>query len=261
MTIEEQLTKLQKQKRMGLMTHVIVGYPSLKETEEIVIAMADAGASFIELQIPFSDPLADGSTIMKACEESLSQGTKVSDAFTLMKKLAQKVETPLLFMAYYNTVFRYGVEKFCKDAATSGAAGVIVPDMSLEEEGEEGFLLCCKKHSLADIRVVSPASTRERLAKNAQVATGFVYATARQGTTDAKKGLDPKVANYLTEVKKVMKLPVAVGFGISSHERVEMIRPYADIAVVGSAIIDVIRDTKKEERIRKVKEFIAKLAV
>src|SRR3989338_7466936 len=172
--IDQKLAQLAKEKRLGLMTHVIVGYPSIPQTLEIVQEMERAGVDFVELQIPFSDPLADGPTIMKACEVALARGTKVSDAFVVMKKLSQEVVIPLLFMAYYNTVFNYGVEKFCRDAKEAGCQGLIVPDVPIEEEENEHFIAMCKKYHLFNIRVVSPSSTDERLTKNAEVSTGFV---------------------------------------------------------------------------------------
>ena len=184
--LEQKLAEIKKRKRIGLMTHVIVGYSSLEETIMLVETMVASGVDVIELQIPFSDPLADGPTIMRACEESLANGTKVKDAFMVMKTVSGKVSIPLLFMAYYNTVFRYGVETFCKDAKTAGAAGLIVPDMPIDEEQEEHFMRYCKKYDLHNIHVISPASTDERLKKNAAVADGFVYCTARQGITGAK---------------------------------------------------------------------------
>src|SRR5258708_27751991 len=165
--IEQKLVELKKQKRIGLMTHVVIGYPSLEETNSLVKAMVESGADFVELQIPFSDPLADGPTIMRACEESLRNGTKVSDAFAVMKVLSQEVSIPLLFMAYYNTVFTYGVQKFCRDAKEVGASGLIVPDMPIEEEKNEHFFKYCKKYNLHNIQVISPASTDDRLRKNA----------------------------------------------------------------------------------------------
>jgi tryptophan synthase alpha subunit len=133
---------------MKLMTHVIIGYPSLKTTESIVKIMADNGADFIELQIPFSDPLADGPTIMRACEKSLENGTKVKDAFLLMKKLTKEAKIPILFMAYYNNVLKYGTEQFCRDAKVCGAYGLIVPDMPVDEESHEHFYEYCKKYNL-----------------------------------------------------------------------------------------------------------------
>ncbi|MEK7571203.1 MAG: tryptophan synthase subunit alpha [Patescibacteria group bacterium] len=260
-TIENQIQKIKKSKKMGLMTHVIVGYPTLLETKKIVRVMAEEGVDFVELQIPFSDPLADGPTIMQACEESLAHGTKVKDAFDLVRSLAGEIGIPLLFMAYYNTVFRYGVEKFCRDAAVVGISGLIVPDMPIDEESHEHFYALCKKYDLHAIHVISPASTDERLRKNAAMATGFIYATARQGTTDATKGLAPEIATFLKRVKKYLALPLAVGFGISSKERVKMIAGQADVAVIGSAIVDIIRQSSEKEREKEIRHFLRSLNV
>lgn len=241
------------------MTHVVIGYPSLEETVSIVKTMAENGADIVELQIPFSDPLADGPTIMKACEVALENGTKVKDAFTVAKQLTQEVEIPLLFMAYYNTIFNYGVEKFCFDAQMARIAGLIVPDMPIDEESQEHFFEYCEKYNLYHIQVISPASTDERLKKNAKVANGFVYVTSRQGTTGAKDSLDPKLREYLMKARKHISQPLAVGFGISKKEHLQMLKGYADIAVIGSAIIDLIKESKKEERGQAVKLFIQNL--
>ena len=259
--IDQRLVDIKREKRIGLMTHVVVGYPSLSETMSLVKTMTASGVDFLELQIPFSDPLADGPTIMKACEDSLSQGTKVKDAFSIMKELSSQVSIPLLFMAYYNTVFRYGVEEFCRDAYAAGASGLIVPDMPIDEEEYEQFYKFAEKYFLHAIHVISPASTDERLKKNAAAAHGFVYCTARQGTTGAKKEIDPQLKVYLKKVKNIFSIPVAVGFGISKKEHIASLRNNADIAVIGSALIDVIRTTEKKERVKAVKRFIHDLHV
>jgi len=260
-SIDKKVLEIKKRNRIGLMTHVVVGYPSLEDTVTVVKAMADAGADFVELQIPFSDPLADGPTIMRACEESLAGGTKVKDAFTVMKKISAAVSIPLLFMAYYNTVFRYGVEKFCKDSKAAGASGLIVPDMPLDEEKYEHFYQFAKESGLYPITVISPASTTDRLIKNAQVAGGFVYCTARQGTTGAKTELDPTLRAYLNKVKNIFSTPIAVGFGISKKEHIHALQGNADIAIVGSAIIDVIKNNDKKSRLDAVKQFINNLSI
>ena len=254
--IDKQLGKINKEKRLGLMTHVVVGYPSIDKTESLVKAMEEVGVDFIELQIPFSDPLADGPTIMKVCEEALNKGVKVKDAFILAGKLSQQVRIPLLFMAYYNTVFKYGTKKFCNYAREVGISGLIVPDIPLEEEHEENFIRFCKEAGLKNIRVLSPVATTERLEKNAGVASGFVYCTARQGITGAKEELDPNIASFLERVKESFKIPVAVGFGISKREHLNQLSHHADIAIIGSAIIDVINRSKKNEIERNVKNFL-----
>lgn len=259
--LDKQLAKIKQSKRIGIMAHVVVGYPSLAATVEIVKTMAESGVDIVELQIPFSDPLADGPTIMRACEESLANGTKVQDSFKVMKQLSATVSIPLLFMSYYNPVFKYGVEKFCLDAKEAGASGLIVPDMPIEEESEEHFFAACKKQNLYDIRVVSPASTDERLRKNAEVGSGFIYCTALQGTTGARSDFDSEIGKYLSRVKSAFKIPLAVGFGISNREQVKQLTPYADIAVVGSAVIDLINSTPDEKRSDAIKKFFTELRV
>lgn len=259
--IDKKLSELKETGRMGLMTHVVVGYPSLEKTESIVRAMAKSGADFVELQIPFSDPLADGPTIMKACEEALQGGVRVSDAFDVAQKLSREILIPLLFMAYYNTVFHYGVERFCKDAKACGICGLIVPDMPIEEEENEGFSKCAAENGLSVIRVISPASTEERLKKNAAVVTDFVYCTARQGITGARTTLDKDLETYLERVRSYFSVPIAVGFGISKREHMQALTGKADVAVVGSAIIDVIHASKDENIEGKVGDFIESLMI
>jgi len=251
----------ERRRTMKLMTHMVVGYPSIPATIDIVKTMAAQGVDYIELQIPFSDPLADGPTIMKACENSLANGTKVKDTFFIAEKLSSEIDTPLLFMAYFNTVFRYGVETFCKDAKSAGVSGLIVPDMPIDEEREEHFYEACRNNHLNTIQVVSPASTDRRLKKNVKVAKGFVYATAHQGITGAKDRLNPHFASYLKRLRNFFSIPIAVGFGISKREHLQLLAPHADIAVVGSAIIEVIHSSKKESIEKNVKNFIKGLMI
>lgn len=257
--IDKQLEEIKSEKRIGLMTHVVVGYPSLDLTVRLAEIMANTGADFIELQIPFSDPLADGPTIMKACEDALESGVKVKDSFEAAKMISSKVSTPLLFMAYFNTVFKYGIEKFCRDAKKAGVSGLIVPDLPMEEEDNEEFIKNCRKYSLYKIHVLSPASTDERLRKNAKKAKGFVYCTARQGITGAQKELNSNILAYLKNVKKHFDIPVAVGFGISKKEHINMLLSHADIAIVGSAILDMINKSDEEEILDNVGKFIKRL--
>lgn len=253
--INKQLEKIRSEKRMGLMTHVVIGYPSLEKTIEIVKIMAESKVDFIELQIPFSDPLADGPTIMKACEKSLQNGTRVKNAFEAMTRLSLQVKIPLIFMAYYNTVFKYGANKFCHDAKKAGACGLIIPDVPIEEEAEEHLIQYCKKYNLANIRVISPSSTTERFRKNAQVGTGFVYCTALQGITGARKNLSTKIS-YLTTVKKYFSIPIAVGFGISNKKHIKTLSNYADIVVIGSAIINIINKSNQQNLITNIRNFL-----
>lgn len=257
--IDKQIKKIKKEKRLGLMIHIVIGYPSLRNTIFIAKAMEKAGVDFIELQIPFSDPLVDGPTIMKACEESLKKGTKVKDALDIMRILSKETSIPILFMGYYNNIFKYGVKKFCSDAKKAGATGLIVPDIPIEEEHVEHFIEYCKMNELCNIRVISPVSTIERIRKNTAIANGFIYCTARQGVTGVQKNLNPNLIAYLKKIRPQFNIPIAVGFGISNKEHLDMLAPYADIAVVGSALIDVINKSSKENLEDNVKQFIYSL--
>lgn len=233
--IDIKLEELEKNHQLGLMAHAVVGYPTVDKSVEIIKALIGTGVDFLELQIPFSDPVADGETIMKACEVALKNGMNADKVFEMVGKL--DTEIPILLMAYYNTVFRYGIDKFCKKASQLGVAGLIVPDIPLEEEKSEKFISFCLKYGLYPIRVVSPSSSAERLKINSKFARGFVYCISHFGITGSQAIVDRELFAYLKKVKQLMKLPVAVGFGIERKEQVTKLKGVADIAIVGSAII------------------------
>src|SRR3989339_358384 len=165
----QKLLKKLKEKNL-LMTHVVIGYPSLTETIKIITTMAESGVDIIELQMPFSDPIADGPVIMKANEIALKNGTTTKDCMKIMKDLSCIVKIPLLFMGYFNTIFNYGIEKFCKDAFKAGCQGLIIPDMPIEEEEQEKFYHYCEKYNLAPILVIAPSTPNDRLKKLAKFA-------------------------------------------------------------------------------------------
>ncbi|MDE2079588.1 MAG: tryptophan synthase subunit alpha [Patescibacteria group bacterium] len=254
--IDAAIARARAKGNMGLMTHAVVGFPSLQATVALAETMDDAGADLIELQIPFSDPLADGPTIMGACEESLRRGTRVRDAFKVASILSRRIAAPLIFMAYYNTVFKHGVKEFCREAARAGISGIIVPDLPLEEDQSEHLREQADLNGIYFIRVIAPASTPGRLEKNAAVAKGFVYCSAWQGITGARADLPPGLAAYLKKVRRLFKVPVAVGFGISNPEHIEKLRRHADVAVVGSAIINLINQSGSKKFLPVVRRFI-----
>lgn len=258
-TIDLQTKKIHERKTIGLMTHLVLGYPTKSATEKLILAMEKVGSDFIELQIPFSDPIADGPTIMKASEQALKNGVTVDDAFIIAKKMQRKISIPIIFMAYYNTVFRYGLDSFCRKAKIAGVAGLIIPDMPIDEEQYEKFNFYCDKYGLYSIRVMSPASNERRLKINAKDAKGFVYCISRFGVTGSRSELDPKLIEYLNRVKKFFKIPIAVGFGIAKSEHIKALKKTADIAIVGSAIIDVIEKNRNKDYIAEVEKFILSL--
>ncbi len=244
------------------MLHIVAGYPSLKESEDLAFLMAKLGADFIEIQIPFSDPVADGETIMKANEIALSGGIRVKDCFDLMQRLGERSrgissKTKFLFMTYFNIVFRQGVKEFCRKASECGAYGLIIPDMPIDEEKNEGYLAACKKYNLNAIQVVSPLTSKERLNIIADNASGFLYCVSRFGITGQSKNLNPKLKSYLRAVKKVTDLPLAVGFGLSEKEHLVAVWKEAEIAVMGSKIINLLNEGGKkavEKFLREIKE-------
>ena len=222
------------------MTHIVAGYPNMDKCKSLAKLMDKCGVSFIEIQIPFSDPVADGSTIMAANQKALENGVKVKDCFQLMKHLSSEVGTPLLFMSYFNILHSFGVEAFCKKAKECGCYGLIVPDIPFDEEDHEGYLAACKKHGLKAIQIVSPITSDKRLKQISKVADGFVYCVSRFGTTGEKTDLNLKLKGYLKRVKRFVDLPLAVGFGISNKKHVDLVNESAEIAVIGSKILNVL---------------------
>jgi tryptophan synthase alpha subunit len=256
--IAKQTQNINAQQRIGLMTHIIVGYPNIDESRRIAELMINKGVDFIELQIPFSDPMADGPTIMKANKVALENRITVRNALDLLKTLVQDhPEFPFLFMTYFNIVHKYGVEKFCQDAANAGCAGLIIPDIPLEEEQQEHYLEFCQKTGLYGIRLLAPISTTERIQLNSKVAQGFMYLSAKQGITGASTDLDPKLIANIERIKNISPLPLAVGFGISEAKHIKALKSHADIAVVGSALIDVYNTSGLTGIDYKLSELIA----
>lgn len=243
-----------------IMTHIVAGYPTLQESEEIALTMANSGASFIEIQIPFSDPVADGPTIAQANLEALQNGTTVEDSFQLMQRLKAQTAIPLLFMTYFNIPFAYGLEKFCKRAKEVGCYGLIIPDIPYDEESHDHYLALCKKYNLHAIQIVSPLTPPRRLKKIAKVASGFVYCVSRLGTTGAHQNLPPNLDEYIAKVRKHIKVPLALGFGISTSEQVRALTSKVDITVIGSKILNLYNEAPAGHGNAAVASFLKSLA-
>lgn len=219
------------------MTHVVAGYPTLSETERILHALATGGSQMIEIQIPFSDPVADGPTIAAANDVALSGGTRVADVLALAKKCkAMHPDVALYAMSYLNPILAAGGVDFFKKAAAAGLSGFIIPDLPVEEAAV--FLTAAKKYRLNLIFVVAPNTSDARLRLIAQHASGFVYVVARLGVTGKSTTFSTELKQLLTRVRRQTKLPLAVGFGVATTDDVRAIaQAGGDIAVVGSALI------------------------
>jgi tryptophan synthase alpha subunit len=252
-----------REKPPALMTHVVLGYPTLRDSIEIVRVMADSGAALIELQIPFSDPIGDGPTIMHANTVGLAQGVTPRDCMRAMRQLARSVQTPLLFMSYFNPILSYpgGVKGFCLEAAEAGAQGLIVADIPPEEKSD-GYWSYAHEVGLAPIPLVSPVTSPARLRRIARATRGrgFVYCISTTAVTGAKSKLPVGLPDYLKKVRAAFDLPLALGFGISKPTHVRALRGHADIAIVGSATIDLISRTSRRDRLKKLASFVSRLS-
>lgn len=222
---------------------VTCGDPDLETTAEIVRAMAEAGADLIELDIPFSDPTAEGPVIQTANVRALSAGTTTDKIFDLVRELRKDVSIPMVFMTYANVVFSYGSEKFISTCAEIGIDGLIPPDIPYEEKDE--FDPICKKYGVDLISMVAPTS-KERIAMVTQEASGFIYVVSSLGVTGVRSEITTDIGAMVKLIRENSALPCAVGFGISTPEQARKIAGLSDGAIVGSAIVRLIAQYSRE---------------
>jgi len=226
----------------GLVIYLTAGDPSLDATREIVIAAIDAGADVIELGVPFSDPLADGPIIQRASERALAHGTRLKDVLALAREIrSARPAAGLIIFSYLNPILRYGLAKFADDAKAAGVDGVLATDMIVEEAAD--YLVEMNRVGLAPVFLAAPTSPDARLEAIAANSRGFVYAISRTGITGTQQSVASDAAALVASIKRWSRLPVAVGFGISNAEHVAQVAEFADAAVIGSAIVELIERT------------------
>lgn len=239
----------------GLVAYVTAGDPSLDATRRIAIAAIDAGAEVIELGVPFSDPLADGPVIQRASERALARDTRLTDVLALARDIrAARPAAGLIIFSYFNPILRYGLARFCDDAKAAGADGVLVTDMIVEESAE--YLAEMRRTGLAPVFLAAPTSPDERLKAIAEHSEGFIYAISRTGITGTQQSLAADAAALVARIRRWSRLPVAVGFGISSAQHVAEVAEFADAAVVGSAIVELIERSTPDTAPDAVARFI-----
>jgi tryptophan synthase alpha chain len=236
--ISKRFAALRESGELGIVAYITAGDPTLDATHKFVVALADAGADVIELGIPFSDPLADGPTIQRASERALKAGTTLVQVIDLVREIRKSSEVPIVLFSYYNPVLQLGLEKFASTAATAGADGVLITDLTPEESDDYRQVLAA--HHLDTIFLGAPTSTDDRLAKIATASSGFLYLISRTGVTGAKDALPDDLPALLRRARQVTQLPIAVGFGISLPGHVSVLGGLADAAVVGSALVSEI---------------------
>ena len=251
--LESYIRKRLEKKDILLMTHIVLGYPSLDDSYRIVEAMVKAGVDLMEIQIPFSEPTADGPVITRANQEALNKGTTVEQCLDIAKKITRSFNIPFLFMAYYNIPFKYGIDRFVTAMSDSGIKGAIIPDLP-PEEGQD-YLEAMDKHGLDPVLIFSPTTSLERMRYIASSARGFIYCVARKGVTGRDTDLSAELTAYLGRCREATSLPIAVGFGIKGKTDLDFLKGKADIAVIGTQSIRIM----EEKGIPAVGKFIHNL--
>ena len=227
--------KSRKKNKILLMTHLVAGYPSLEDNFKMLDTMAEANVDLVEIQMPFSEPTADGPLFVKANQRALKGGMCWGQYFDLMKRASLKFEFPILMMGYYNTVYAMGSGNFCEQINKNGGKGFIIPDLPLEEFGE--LFSQSLKQDIDPIMICTPTNSDERLKKICSKGSGFIYCVARKGVTGKNTKIGKIEEKFLQKCKRFTKLPLAVGFGLSQPEDLKTLQGKAEIAVVGSALL------------------------
>jgi tryptophan synthase alpha chain len=236
--LESYLQNRLKEKQILLMTHIVLGYPTFEDSFRIIEAMVEAGVDLMELQIPFSEPIADGPVILRANQKSLDGGATVQKCIDFTKKITESFDIPFLFMSYYNVLFKYGIEKFAAAMIQSGLQGAIVPDLP-PEEGYE-YLNAMQRYDLSPIFIFSPTTPDERMKYLASFGRGFIYCVARKGVTGVQTDFSKQLEAYLVKCRKATNLPLALGFGVKDKTDIDFLTGKVDIAVIGSQTIRLV---------------------
>lgn len=252
--LEQQIRRALAGKPLLIMTHIVIGYPSFEESWALARTMVEAGVDLMELQIPFSEPMADGPVILKANQEALAAGATVGKCLEFGRDLAKEAEIPLLYMSYFNILYKHGVKRFAGELKQAGMSGAIVPDLPPEEGAE--YTSAMAEHGLAAVRLFAPNTPDQRMRSIAEGASGMIYCVARKGVTGAKTDFSVELTDYLARARRATALPLAVGFGIESRKDVDFLRGKADVAIVGSESLRVL----KRSGVAAVGEFIRALA-
>ena len=257
--IKEKFSELDANNQKALIAYIMAGFPNEKSTISVVKGLVKGGVDIIELGFPFSDPLADGPVIQNASTISLEKGTKIEKFFSIVKKIRKQTDIPLVLMTYTNILYHMGYTRFISEATKAGIDGFILPDMSVEESKE---YLEAAKDKADTIFLVSPNTSKKRIARITRVSSGFLYLVAVYGTTGVKTGIKKYTINAIKEVKTQtkQKIPVGVGFGVSTPEDVKKyIKAGADAVIVGSAFLKLIEKTPQAKLESKIASFTKSL--
>lgn len=250
MDLERYIRERLDRKDILLMTHIVLGYPSFEDSFRIIETMVEAGVDLMELQIPFSEPIADGPVILKASQNALKAGARVQTCLDLAGEITRTFDIPFLFMSYYNIFFKYDLSSFVAAMAERGIKGAIIPDLP-PEEGQD-YLRIMEEYRLAPIQFFSPTTTTERMNYLNSFARGFIYCVARKGVTGQETQFSEDLSVYLDRCRETTSLPLALGFGIKERADVDYLKGKVEIAIIGTQTIRIIEN----EGISAVESFI-----
>ncbi len=244
-SILEVFKKTKVENRAALIAYLPAGFPNKEKSSEILRLILDNGADMVEVGLPYSDPLMDGPTIQQAVEISLENKTSIDDCFQIVKELSTS-KKPVLIMSYYSPIEKYGVSKFVENFALANGAGVITPDLTIEEAGP--WILKTTEQEIARVFVVAPSSKAARLTKVASEVTGFVYAASLMGVTGTRAQVSSKAEELVANLRKTTDLPIAVGLGVSTPAQAKTVGAFADGVIVGSAFVKILLENSDFEK-------------
>lgn len=256
--IDQKFKGLHRQKKKAFIAFITAGDPNLTATEKLVLAFEKNGVDIVELGIPFSDPMADGTTIQASSQRALRKHVTANDILDLVARIRKKSQIPIALMTYYNPVFHFGEEGFVKRARQKGVDGLIIPDLPPEEAGK--LIKAAQRNNMATVFFLSPMTTDQRRKKIIQASSGFIYYVSLTGVTGARQRLVSTIAGDVKKAKRLTNKPICVGFGISTPSQVRQVGKFADGVIVGSAIINEMVKHKNNRPIEHVSRFVSKLS-
>src|SRR5215813_2533965 len=256
--IADAFTQLRREGKKGLIPYITAGDPDLPTTEKLIIELGRAGATTIELGIPFSDPMADGPVIQRASERALKHRFGLAEILATAARARLEISTPIVLFSYFNPLLQFGLKQLASAAKEAGIDGVLVTDLIPEEADDLAAEL--RAQDLDMIFLVAPTSTDERLRLVAKHARGFIYAISRAGVTGVRSSVSAEAEKLVNRMRRFSDLPIAVGFGIANQQQVADVQRYADAAVVGSALVaEIERLSGQPELHLRVGEFARQL--